>query len=103
MIDIKAIRAAAEADTECPHEHYEVPMSEVQSSVLIAMCDAVERLRNAVKLTPDEYTALAHRTASKYTHCSDPTFTGYTFMPHTLDQFVDAVQSAVLAKLGATE
>lgn len=47
MIDIKAIRAAAEADIECPHEHYEVPMSEVQSSVLIALCDEVERLQHA--------------------------------------------------------
>lgn len=52
------------------------------------------------KLSEDEYTALAHRIASKYTHRSDPAFTAYTFLPHTLGQFVDAVQSAVWAKLG---
>lgn len=56
--------------------------------------------RKAVKLTTDEYTALAHRIASKYTHRSDPAFTGYTFLPHTLEQFVRAVEQAVWEKLG---
>lgn len=44
-IDIKAIREAAQADIECPREHYEVPMSELQSTVVIALCDEVERVR----------------------------------------------------------
>lgn len=43
-------------------------------------------------LTTEKYTELAHRIASKYTHRSDPAFTGYTFLPHTLEQFVRSVE-----------
>ena len=45
-------------------------------------------------LTTEKYTELAHRIASKYTHRSDPAFTGYTFLPHTLEQFVRSVEAA---------
>jgi hypothetical protein len=31
---------------------------------------------------------IAHRTASRYTHKSDKSFTAYTFLPHTLNDFV---------------
>ena len=45
-------------------------------------------------LTTEQYTALAHRIASKYSHRSDLTFTAYTFLPHTLEQFVRAIEAA---------
>ena len=45
-------------------------------------------------LTTEQYTALAHRIASKYSHRSDLTFTAYTFLPNTLEQFVRAIESA---------
>jgi hypothetical protein len=43
-------------------------------------------------LTTEAYTALAHRIASKYSHRSDLTFTAYTFLPHTLEQFARAIE-----------
>lgn len=36
--------------------------------------------------------ALAHRTASRYTHKSERSFTAYTFLPHTLEDFVLKVE-----------
>ena len=45
-------------------------------------------------LTPDQFTEIAHRTASKYAHRTDPTFISFTFMPNTLEQFVRAVERA---------
>ncbi len=45
-------------------------------------------------LTTDEYTAIAHRTASKYSHRSNPTFVAYTFLPHTLEDFVRTIEAA---------
>lgn len=35
---------------------------------------------------------LAHRTASRYTHKSDRSFTAYTFLPHTLEDFVRKIE-----------
>lgn len=35
---------------------------------------------------------IAHRTASRYTHKSDKSFTAYTFLPHTLEQFVRLIE-----------
>ena len=35
---------------------------------------------------------LAHRTASRYTHKSDRSFTAYTFLPHTLNDFVRKIE-----------
>jgi hypothetical protein len=34
----------------------------------------------------------AHRTASRYTHKSDKGFTAYTFLPHTLEDFVRKIE-----------
>ena len=45
-------------------------------------------------LPADTYTALAHRIATKYAHRSDPAFCGYAFLPHTLEQFVRAIEQA---------
>ena len=45
-------------------------------------------------LTDEEYTALAHRIASKYAHRSDLSYIAYTFLPHTLEQFVRAIEAA---------
>lgn len=45
-------------------------------------------------LTVETFTKLAHRTATKYTHRSDPSFAGYAFLPHTLEQFVRAIEAA---------
>lgn len=45
-------------------------------------------------LTIEKYTALAHRIASKYAHRSDPAYIAYTFPPHTLEQFVRAIEQA---------
>ena len=53
-----------------------------------------------VPLTTEEYTALAHRIASKYAHRSDPRHIAYTFLPSTLEQFVRAIEQAVRQKAG---
>ena len=45
-------------------------------------------------LTVETFTKLAHRMATKYTHRSDPSFAGYAFLPHTLEQFVRAIEAA---------
>jgi hypothetical protein len=45
-------------------------------------------------LTKEAYTALAHRIASKYAHRSDPQYIAYTFLPHTLEDFVRAIENA---------
>jgi hypothetical protein len=45
-------------------------------------------------LTVEAYTAIAHRTASKYAHRSDLSFVAYTFLPHTLDDFVRKIEAA---------
>jgi hypothetical protein len=45
-------------------------------------------------LPKEAYTAIAHRTASKYAHRSDPAHIVYTFFPHTLDDFVRKVEAA---------
>ena len=42
MIDLKAIRAAAEADLECPIEYWEASISEIQSATLIYLLDRLE-------------------------------------------------------------
>jgi hypothetical protein len=52
-------------------------------------------------LTKEEYTALAHRIASKYAHRSDPQYIAYTFLPHTLEDFVRAIEKA--HNIGAKE
>lgn len=46
-------------------------------------------------LTTEQYTQLAHRIASRYSHRSDPQFIAYTFLPHTLEQFVRAIEYAI--------
>jgi hypothetical protein len=45
-------------------------------------------------LTAEEYTELAHRISSKYAHRSDPKHIAYTFLPHTLEQFVRSLEAA---------
>lgn len=45
-------------------------------------------------LTVETFTKLAHRMATKYTHRSDPSFAWYAFLPHTLEQFVRAIEAA---------
>lgn len=68
--------------------------------------EAVNKLRVAleqpsvVPLTTEEYTDLAHRIASKYAHSSDPRHSAYTFLPHTLEQFVRGIEQAVRRKVG---
>jgi hypothetical protein len=52
-------------------------------------------------LTEPQYTALAHRIASKYAHRTDPGFIAYTFLPHTLEQFVRAIEAG--PGIGVTE
>lgn len=45
-------------------------------------------------LSVEAYTALAHRTASKYRHNGNPLHIEYTFLPHTLGDFVRAIEAA---------
>jgi hypothetical protein len=45
-------------------------------------------------LTVEAYTAIAHRTASKYAHRSDLNHIAYTFLPRTLDDFVRKIEAA---------
>lgn len=59
-----------------------------------AFCKSVDAPPAAVPLTKEAYTALAHRIASKYAHRSDPQYIAYTFLPHTLDDFVRAIEAA---------
>lgn len=35
----------------------------------------------------EKFTELAHRTASRYSHRSEPEKVAYTFLPHTLEDF----------------
>lgn len=53
-----------------------------------------------VPLTTEEYTAMAHRIASKYAHRSDPQHIAYTFLPNTLEQFVRAIEALSHQKAG---
>lgn len=41
-IDTKAIRAATQADMECPREEWEAAISEIQSATVIALLDRLE-------------------------------------------------------------
>ena len=38
-------------------------------------------------ITIERFTELAHRTASRYSHRSEPSKIAYTFLPHTLEHF----------------
>lgn len=38
-------------------------------------------------ITIERFTELAHRTASRYSHRSEPGKVAYTFLPHTLEHF----------------
>ena len=100
MLAYDALRAALEQQAVEPDN---LQCKTVQKRLATQWGYVEAQPSKAVKLTTDEYTALAHRIASKYTHRSDPAFTGYTFLPHTLEQFVDAVQAALWAKFGVTE
>jgi hypothetical protein len=51
--------------------------------------------REWVGLTNEEYTNIAHRTASKYAHRTDPNFIAYTFLPHTLEHFVQLIEKTL--------
>ena len=57
--------------------------------------EAAEEVLGAADRKPmplEKAEELAHVTASKYTHRSDPLFTAYTFLPHTLSDFVRKVE-----------
>jgi len=45
----------------------------------------------------EQFTELAHRTASRYSHRSEPSKVAYTFLPHTLDDFHRQVCAAIEA------
>jgi hypothetical protein len=49
----------------------------------------------AKPLSEAQYTEIAHRTASRYTHRTEPQFVAYTFLPHTLDDFVRKIEAAI--------
>ena len=63
-----------------------------QNTMLDANLAELEAQAQRQLLTTEQYTALAHRIASKYSHRSDLTFTAYTFLPHTLEQFARAIE-----------
>jgi hypothetical protein len=48
----------------------------------------------AKPLSDEQYTEIAHGTASRYTHRTDPQFVAYTFLPHTLKDFVRKIEAA---------
>lgn len=48
MIDTKEIRAATEADMECPREEWEVAISKIQSATVIALLDRLEAAETEV-------------------------------------------------------
>lgn len=50
------------------------------------------------ELSQKEAEELAHRRASKYAHRSDPSYVAYTFLPHTLMDFVRDIIAAINAK-----
>ena len=63
-----------------------------------AQSEPVNHMEDVLAMVTDlEITELAHRTASRYTHRSDPTYHAYTFLPHTLLDFA----RKLLAKGGA--
>lgn len=50
------------------------------------------------RLTREQWESIAHRTASRYSHRSDPHYIAYTFLPHTLEDFVGKLQDAIEGK-----
>lgn len=46
-------------------------------------------------ITIERFTELAHRTASRYSHRSEPSKVAYTFLPHTLEHFHHLVCAAI--------
>lgn len=50
------------------------------------------------RLTREQWESIAHRTASRYSHRSDPQYIAYTFLPHTLEDFVSKLQDAIEGK-----
>lgn len=73
--------------------------SYIQSRPLYATPqEAVSQPGQAVELSQQEAEALAHRRASRYTHRSEPSYVAYTFLPHTLMDFVRDVIAAINAK-----
>lgn len=82
----------------------EVDSLAVQYAKLAQHCAMLEAKLAAPEqepLTAEQYTALAHRIASKYAHRSDPKYIAYTFLPHTLEQFVRVIEAAHGIKGGA--
>jgi hypothetical protein len=49
----------------------------------------------AEPLTPERILEIAHRMATKYAHRSDPTYHSYAFVPHTMIDFVRAIEAEV--------
>lgn len=58
---------------------------------------ALDAPQSAIKkrLTREQWESIAHRTASRYSHRSDPQYIAYTFLPHTLEDFVSKLQDAI--------
>jgi len=83
--------AYVNSDDECEQIEYctESPMPE-----FVPLFTSPPR-REWVGLTNEEYTNIAHRTASKYAHRTDPNFIAYTFLPHTLEHFVQLIEKTL--------
>jgi len=85
----------------CPHGNHP-DACDICDEIAAAYKSGVEHTRQSyewVSLTNEEYVDLAHRIASKYTHRTDPTFTAYTFLPHTLEQFVRSIEDLLKEKI----
>ena len=105
MIDKQIIEMAKQSHLEdwwnSGNEQYPEFIEHLQRFAQLVRNAALEQPAvEPVPLTTEEYTALAHRIASKYTHSSDPRRIEYTFLPHTLEQFVLAIEQAVRRKVG---
>jgi hypothetical protein len=61
---------------------------------VIVYSSDLSKAQPAKPLSDEQYTEIAHRTASRYTHRSDTQFVAYTFLPHTLEDFVRKIEAA---------
>lgn len=76
------------------------PLMPKSTTSMSSTSESVTDCRQSVtrRLTREQWESIAHRTASRYSHRSDPHYIAYTFLPHTLEDFVIKLQDAIEGK-----
>ena len=73
------------------------PLMPKSTTLMSSTSESVTDCHQSVtrRLTREQWESIAHRTASRYSHRSDPHYIAYTFLPHTLEDFVIKLQDAI--------